>query len=1348
MFWSKRVTGGLAAWLGSAVMGWGAVQGGLLKFDCGPKEQPASPGYVTLSGRDVYNPERGYGWLKAWGLDWWGDSGKDGVLGSAIGAREHIDTQPDENDVTFRVDVPNGVYAVTVWVGSELPREGRLGICLAANGRVVLPPPGGGGWGVVTERTVPAVVEEGTLLLNYYVVGQGGAARLEIMGFTVEPVADPGKQAAMRAKWTESALKSEKQREVTIGGKTYKEVGRRREVPLGPMPGAPPDGVLLVFTRPNPGDILDYSIPRPEEIRDRFGAFAAPDEDQPVWFGVHALRDLKGVRVSCSDLTGTAGTIPAGEVELFNLTTRPRSMSDRPGSMITFAADLLDENAAFDVGRGRSQPVYLRIHVPAGTAPGVYSGAVTLAPEGDKPVELPLSLRVLPIALQAPRDKVWHIYGDAIRWVRMAPPEWRAEIGDMARHGINSLSVGYPPFGVAYIEREGRIVDADYGVTGEILQYAAQAGMNGPVIIGATPGIFWRFRGWSVGHTGAASHGFAEGQEGRALLLEHTAAGARSGADQAIGALLPPGETVRFEVRYLLKEGGGTATAGLTFMKTHKRDAVDEGKIALPLKPGPEWQTVSAVTRVPQEALYGRVGLSFAGGPGNVLIDDVKLVREGQTVNQVINPGFERDVALPTEDTVVWPEPFMREYVEAIQALGRAVERAGLTPWIEGTDEANGTPREMNEMRAARLSGLPTYCNLNPEAVGKMGTNLDAVCLYSVFLGKEQDCLSLLDTYHKRNQKLFFIASGAYVGQEFDWMPSRNHVGLCFWKSKADGTAVWTYQRPSADPFNDLDGEVKDYCMVFPPRKPGGKPVATLGWEGVREGWRDFRYVHTLEQTVAKAEKDGRAAAARLGRTVLAFIRDSVPWFDQAASVGYDNGSADRIRWLAAWTTLEVQAGKGAGAAVMPAGAKALQVTFTPPSAALSNAMLLCPPVEAPPVLDGRLDEPLWVTAASMGEFQNYMAPGVAARQKTEVFLCHDATNLYIGFRCFEPAMEQLKAGVTEHDGSVFGDDSIELFIDTRNDEFNFFQLAFNAAGTRFDQLCAGDNNAGANVFGANYSRQKVRDVKWTGAWTVKTSRHADRWEAEVALPFKTFGRESDLWGINICRNRKAGEAETSAWRVGGFFHQPKLFGKMLLAGARTGESAIRGLDLPLPFYGTGAVVMAVAGGAGLTGYVEVESKAGLKRRFPGTVNAGTASLPYRLDESTAAWTVVLEGNGRERHRFRMMVDVPAPIALVRAPKVLSMDSPAGTFQATIQLSDREQAARRFRVALCGPGGQVVDHVESPLGGTSCAVSVNLARFPQGMYSLAFSLTGPNGSTPIERLEPVILVPPYLNGQK
>jgi hypothetical protein len=1317
-----------------------------MKFDCGKAERQAAPGFTALSGQDTYTAARGYGWLAAWGIDWHGDGPKTTVHGSATGARDPVAIRPEENDVTFRADIPDGVYKVTIWAGIESPREGRLGICLAINGRAVLPSPGVGGWGIVAERTLPAVVEHGQLLLNFYVIGEGGAARLSLLGFAAEAVADPAEQESIRRKWLACGPKEAAPRKATFGGRTYTEVGRRNEEPLAALPDERRQTPLLFFTRPNPGDLLDYSIPRAGELCRQLAAFASPGEDQPVWFAVHARRAFNNVRIACTDLAGQAGRIDAGQVEVFTLRTRPRSMTDYRGTLFTLAADLLDPTNRFDVAAGRTQAVYLRIRVPPGAAAGFYTGQVTLVAADLPPERVPLTLRVLPLQLAQP-PKSWHIFADPQRWVGMSQTAWQAEIDDMARHGIDSLSISYPPYGASYIEKDGRIVDADFGRTGEVLQYAKRAGMTGPVLISATPGIFWRFRGWSIGHTGNGTHAFVDGREGRALALRHTNSQARSAAHQITGALLAPDEPVRLSVRYRT-EGAGAATFSLIFMETHKRGEVTNGSVRATLPPAADWQTFEATTRVPRLAPYARADLAFAGGSGALIVDHVSLICGGETRNAVINPGFERDIDLPAETAAEWPASFMSEYVDAIRALGRAVERAGLTPWIEGTDEASGSPRERNEMRGARLSGLPTFCNLSPAAVDAMGDTLDKVCLYSSFLGTESNCGDLLERMHGRGQQLFFIASGAYVGQEFDLLPNRHHVGLCFWKSGADGTGIWTFQRPSGDPFDDLDTGVKDYCLVFPPAAPGGMPIPTLGWEGVREGWRDFRYVHTLEQAVGKAEKEGRAAAAGVGREVLAFIHDATPWFSQSSDLGYDSAAADRLRWLAAWSTLELGRTKPFDAPPAgPAGAHAIRVAFTTPAATPERPPLPCPVANGIPLIDGRLDEPFWRTAARIDGLRNN-ATGAPAGQPSDVLFCHDTTNLYIGVRCTEPAMDQLLVAARTHDGAIFADDSIELFLDTSNDETHYLQLAFNAAGTRFDQRCRRDDVAQANVFGAKYEQAKSRDSDWNGEWFVKTSRQTNSWEAEIIIPFKTVGRASDLWGLNVCRNRKAGAVETSAWRPSRSFHQPDAFGKLLLTGARTGSTVLSQFEPPPPRSGAATAVLTLLNARAPSGHVEMRQHDGQTRRQDGTIADGALHLPCPLDAATEEVTFTLEENGAVTHRLHMPVEVPPPVTLIRGQKILYPDRPEGTVQLAIRLSAQEQLMRRFEASLLGPAGERIDQFVGAITGEVCTVSLDLAQRAPGLYGLALTLAAPNDAPAIHHREGIVLVPSFLEGRE
>lgn len=1319
-----------------------------LRLDCGPAGQQLAPGFQPWTGKDLYNPKRGYGWVKPWGFETASSSHDDPRFADSITAREHIDTQPTENNVTFRVDLPNGVYAVTVWVGDPSPTEGRRGICAAINGRVVLAPPGVGGWGMITERVLPAVVDQGVLNLNLFIDGQGGAARLALLAMSVERAADPAHAQVLRKQWDAAASANAPQRELRVGDQVLKEVGRQREPEAAKLPANWPVRDYLTFTRPSPGEMLAYSVPTGAQITQQISGFASPGEDHPMWFAVHALRDLKDVRISCSDLQSDSGRIAAHEVQLFTLTTRPRTLSDRPGQVAKLMADLLEQDFPFDLEAGSSQPIYLRLHVPPATPAGSYSGKLTITPRDAQPMQMKVNLRVLPIQLQQPTGKVWHLFSDTARWNSMSDIARRDEINDMARHGINSLTVGYPPTGAAYIERDGRIVDADYGVVSKGLREAKQAGMTGPIFIASTAGVVFRLHGWSIGHRGNAQHQFIDIDAGKAITIEHADNTAQTELGGVSGSILQPGDSVRLEVRYRT-QGKITASASLGFMKTYKRNPVADGRVTGTLDATDDWRTFTAVTHVPEHAIYGMAKFHIAGGPGKLIIDHVRILGPDGVINHQVNGDFNRTFETVSNDQDPWPSAFANHYVDALKALGKAVERAGFEPWIEGTDEAGNNPksaaREINELRWAKATGYPTWCNLSPHLAEQVTDVLDGVCHYVNFLGGPDGSAALLKRAHDRGQKLYVISSGCYVGQEADLLPNRHGVGLFFWKTGADGTAIWTYQRTNGDPFNDFDGQFKDYCLVFPPRKPGGKPVPTLGWEGVREGWRDYLYVHTLEQAVEHARSEGRTSDAAVGQVALQFIRHAVPWYDQIDNAGYDNAAADRLRWLAAWAIMHVNGDAIAGTNTTTAPADNL-VQINPANAETDDAapMLMAPAVTAPPVFDGRLDDAVWNDAAAIDGFEIHAVETAGDPEKTQVRLVHDDAYLYLGVRCYESNMPGLRTEATQRDGNVFADDSVEIFLDTSHDHFNFYQLAFNAAGVQFDMKCAGANDFGQSVYGAAYDRKKIRDQAWTGDWQVKTSRHADRWEAEVRIPFAVFGRASDLWGIHVGRNRHAGPKQTTANRAIGMFHQPARFTHLLLTGSRISQQRIASLDIPSPYWGRSQAVIRWTGSDRVTSSTAVIAHDGSSTTFAGNSDSHSTTLAYTLDASAGMvqWQLRNSG-GQTAWQIQLPVDVPEAIELRNGRWVRFVGENALRFDLAIKLAQQKRDALKLHVAVLDAQGKVLSEAVQPASQENYHATLNLTQYPPQLYRLAISLVDEQGKAVLAAEQPVMVVPHF-----
>lgn len=116
--------------------------------------------------------------------------------------------------------------------------------------------------------------------------------------------------------------------------------------------------------------------------------------------------ELRGVRVTASDLRREGSILPAGDIELFReyylyVTEPSTSMygeqsSTGPGWYPDplVPLDSPDGGAPFDVQEGSNQGVWVDIYVPEGTPSGVYVGFLTISADERGSVSIPLELRV------------------------------------------------------------------------------------------------------------------------------------------------------------------------------------------------------------------------------------------------------------------------------------------------------------------------------------------------------------------------------------------------------------------------------------------------------------------------------------------------------------------------------------------------------------------------------------------------------------------------------------------------------------------------------------------------------------------------------------------------------------------------------------------------------------------------------------------------------------------------------------------------------------------------------------------------------------------------------------------
>ena len=169
------------------------------------------------------------------------------------------------------------------------------------------------------------------------------------------------------------------------------------------------------------------------------------------------------------------------------------------------------------------------------------------------------------------------------------------------------------------------------------------------------------------------------------------------------------------------------------------------------------------------------------------------------------------------------------------------------------------------------------------------------------------------------------------------------------------------------------------------------------------------------------------------------------------------------------------------------------------------------------PVIDGKLDDDVWKSAAVFKDFYQWRPSDTAAASaRTEVFAGYDSRFIYFAFHAYDdPA--KIRASVAKRD-SIFDDDSVGLLLDTFNDKRRAYELFFNPLGIQQDGfLTEGGND--------DFSVDIVMESK--GSLT------PDGYTVEVAIPFKSLRYEAGkgkLWGVHILRQIKHVNGEQDSW--------------------------------------------------------------------------------------------------------------------------------------------------------------------------------------------------------------------------
>jgi len=171
-----------------------------------------------------------------------------------------------------------------------------------------------------------------------------------------------------------------------------------------------------------------------------------------------------------------------------------------------------------------------------------------------------------------------------------------------------------------------------------------------------------------------------------------------------------------------------------------------------------------------------------------------------------------------------------------------------------------------------------------------------------------------------------------------------------------------------------------------------------------------------------------------------------------------------------------------------------------------------CPRVAAPPVVDGRLDDPAWAAAAWTEDFVDIEgeARPVPPRSRTRARLVWDDRALYIAADLVEP---HVWATLAERDAIIFQDNDFEVFLDPDGAHHLYGELEINALGTVWDLLLVRPYRDGGPAIDGWDIAGLESAVQVDG--TLNDPADTDRgWTVELALPWAAL---ADLAGARAC---------------------------------------------------------------------------------------------------------------------------------------------------------------------------------------------------------------------------------------
>ena len=172
--------------------------------------------------------------------------------------------------------------------------------------------------------------------------------------------------------------------------------------------------------------------------------------------------------------------------------------------------------------------------------------------------------------------------------------------------------------------------------------------------------------------------------------------------------------------------------------------------------------------------------------------------------------------------------------------------------------------------------------------------------------------------------------------------------------------------------------------------------------------------------------------------------------------------------------------------------------TCGPPPPRTEIPELRAPRASAPPVIDGRLDDAAWSSAARTERFVDTMN-GSHADPEVTARVTWDDDALYVGFEVADPL---LRCRFEGHDAHLWEEDAVELMIDPDGDGRRYGELQVSPTNLVFDTWF--DSRRLPQPFGHVAWSSELRSAVVTDG-TPNDDAEDGGWVAEIAIPWRAL---------------------------------------------------------------------------------------------------------------------------------------------------------------------------------------------------------------------------------------------------